>query len=278
MEKEVTILKTQAKKKKIIKTFFPLILILFILIGIVFMRSKKTSVTIISHRGASGEEIEHSFEAYDLAIAYGSEYIEQDIVMSKDGTLYVSHDVNARRLTGVDKNYIDMNDKEIAKLKIDNEENIHRLEDVFKKYGTSTNYVIETKQRNQVNELVRLVRKYNLEEKVIFQSFDLFDLKEIYKELNQGTYMFLIDNKKDNRYKEALSINYIDIICLNKNNDFDNETVAEVHNYNKKIFFFTIDSLADMKQAKELEVDGIFTNYTAKGLYVFKQPFKVKLT
>lgn len=105
-------------------------------------------MTIISHRGASGEEIEHSFSAYDLAIAYGGKYIEQDVVTSKDGTLYVSHDDNAKRLTGVNKNYNEMTDVEISKLRLENKENIHSLEDVFKRYGKTTNYVIETKQRN----------------------------------------------------------------------------------------------------------------------------------
>lgn len=116
---------------------------------------------------------------------------------------------------------------------------------------------------------MRLIKKYNLEEKVIFQSFNLSDLKGIYKELKQGTYMYLINNKEDIHYKEALFINYIDIICFNKNNNLNKETVTEIHNYDKEAFFFTVDSLDDMKLAKELEVDGIFTNYTAKGLYVF---------
>ena len=49
---------------------------------------------VYSHRGSDGDE-EHSFKAYDAAIEAGSRYIEQDVVISADGILYVSHDLNA---------------------------------------------------------------------------------------------------------------------------------------------------------------------------------------
>ena len=55
-----------------------------------------SSSRVYSHRGASGEEIEHTVAAYDLAILYGSKYIEQDLVTSRDNTLYVSHDLSAK--------------------------------------------------------------------------------------------------------------------------------------------------------------------------------------
>ena len=38
----------------------------------------------------------------------------------------------------------------------------------------------------------------------------------------------------------------------------------------KKIYFYTINSFDDMKHAKDLGVDGLFTDYTAKALYIFK--------
>ena len=44
---------------------------------------------IIAHRGASGERPEHTRAAYELAIAQGADFIEPDLVMSKDGHLVV---------------------------------------------------------------------------------------------------------------------------------------------------------------------------------------------
>lgn len=47
---------------------------------------------IIAHRGASGYVPEHTLGAYALAVAMGSEYIEPDVVMTKDGHLIARHD------------------------------------------------------------------------------------------------------------------------------------------------------------------------------------------
>lgn len=47
---------------------------------------------IIAHRGASGERPEHTLMAYRLAIAEGADFIEPDLVMTKDGVLVVRHE------------------------------------------------------------------------------------------------------------------------------------------------------------------------------------------
>ena len=50
------------------------------------------SVTVIAHRGASGERPEHTLESYRLAIAQGADYIEPDLVMTRDGVLVARHE------------------------------------------------------------------------------------------------------------------------------------------------------------------------------------------
>ncbi|MES1158367.1 MAG: glycerophosphodiester phosphodiesterase family protein [Terricaulis silvestris] len=47
---------------------------------------------IIAHRGASGERPEHTMAAYRLAIAQGADFIEPDLLVSKDGVLVCRHD------------------------------------------------------------------------------------------------------------------------------------------------------------------------------------------
>ncbi len=47
---------------------------------------------IIAHRGASGALPEHTLEAYTLAIQQGADFIEPDLVMTKDGVLVARHD------------------------------------------------------------------------------------------------------------------------------------------------------------------------------------------
>ena len=56
---------------------------------------------VIAHRGASGYLPEHSMEAKSMAYAMGVDYIEQDVVMTKDDQLVVLHDHYLDRVTNV---------------------------------------------------------------------------------------------------------------------------------------------------------------------------------
>ena len=47
---------------------------------------------IIAHRGASGERPEHTLAAYERAIDQGADYIEPDLVVTKDGVLVSRHE------------------------------------------------------------------------------------------------------------------------------------------------------------------------------------------
>jgi glycerophosphoryl diester phosphodiesterase len=47
---------------------------------------------VIAHRGASGHRPEHTLEAYRLAVEMGADYIEPDLVATKDGVLIARHE------------------------------------------------------------------------------------------------------------------------------------------------------------------------------------------
>ena len=56
---------------------------------------------VVAHRGASGYLPEHTLEAKALAYAMGADYLEQDVVMTKDDQLLVLHDITLQRTTDV---------------------------------------------------------------------------------------------------------------------------------------------------------------------------------
>ena len=58
---------------------------------------------VIAHRGASGYVIEHTEAAKTLAHAQGADYIEQDVVLSKDGEFIVTHDITMEETTNVEE-------------------------------------------------------------------------------------------------------------------------------------------------------------------------------
>lgn len=56
---------------------------------------------IIAHRGASGERPEHTLAAYVLAIEQGADFIEPDLVLTKDGVLVARHENEISETTDV---------------------------------------------------------------------------------------------------------------------------------------------------------------------------------
>lgn len=60
---------------------------------------------IIAHRGASGYLPEHTLEAATLAFAQQPDFIEQDVVATKDGVPIVLHDIHLDTVTNVETVY-----------------------------------------------------------------------------------------------------------------------------------------------------------------------------
>jgi glycerophosphoryl diester phosphodiesterase len=56
---------------------------------------------VLGHRGASGYLPEHTLESYALAIELGADYIEPDLVATKDGYLIARHEPNMIATTDV---------------------------------------------------------------------------------------------------------------------------------------------------------------------------------
>ncbi|AFZ03700.1 glycerophosphodiester phosphodiesterase family protein [Calothrix sp. PCC 6303] len=66
-----------------------------------FKTLDKNPPIVIGHRGASGDRPEHTLAAYKLAIASGADFIEPDLVVTKDGILVARHE-NALAILNAD--------------------------------------------------------------------------------------------------------------------------------------------------------------------------------
>lgn len=64
-------------------------------------RRGEPSPLVIGHRGASGYLPEHTLESYALAIELGADYVEPDLVATKDGQLIARHEPNLIATTNV---------------------------------------------------------------------------------------------------------------------------------------------------------------------------------
>ena len=85
------------------------ILLLLMMISCNINQSKGTKsikkITVVAHRGASGYLPEHTLESKAMAHAMNADYIEQDLVLSKDDIPIVIHDILLDDVTNVLEKY-----------------------------------------------------------------------------------------------------------------------------------------------------------------------------
>jgi glycerophosphoryl diester phosphodiesterase len=82
---------------------FPTFLLAFALLLSAPLQAQEEGKVVVAHRGASGYLPEHTLEAKALAFAMGADYLEQDVVMTRDDQLVVFHDLTLERMTDVAK-------------------------------------------------------------------------------------------------------------------------------------------------------------------------------
>ncbi|WP_326561187.1 glycerophosphodiester phosphodiesterase [Micromonospora sp. NBC_01796] len=64
-------------------------------------KSRDAKPLVIAHRGASGYRPEHTLESYRLAIRLGADFIEPDLVSTRDGVLVARHENEISGTTNV---------------------------------------------------------------------------------------------------------------------------------------------------------------------------------
>jgi glycerophosphoryl diester phosphodiesterase len=220
---------------------------------------------VYSHRGACLEEEEHSFAAYDLAIRYGSEYIEQDAVRSKDGTLYVSHDLGAKRLTGVDRDYSEMCDQEIDQLRTYGGNRVLKLRDVLTRYGDQVNFVIELKSQDKgaADAFCSLVEDSGLEDRIIVQCYSAKVLEQVEERFPDMPKLFICKEQK--AFEEGCQIPFVDIVSVRRAL-LTRGNCALAHRCGKKFNAWVLNTRAEIRKAIELGVDTYFTDDTRLAL------------
>lgn len=125
----------------------PLTFILFFVVLLLSITScalkKPKQKVVIAHRGASGYLPEHTLEAAAMAHSFGVDYIEPDVVLTKDNKAIVLHDIHIDTTTNVKKIFpnkkrsdgryyaIDLTLAEIKKLDVNERVNIKNGNAVF---------------------------------------------------------------------------------------------------------------------------------------------------
>ena len=140
--------------------------------------------SVVAHRGASAYLPEHTLEAYTLAHAQGADYIEPDVILTRDNVLVCLHDLELETTTDVAARFPDRKrpdghwytiDFTLAELK--------QLR-VFGRVDDSERETLQGYQVATLDELILLVQRLN--EAVSRQTALLIEMKDSAWHVKQG--------------------------------------------------------------------------------------------
>lgn len=226
----------------------------------------RADVAVVAHRGASGEELENTKEAFMKAQAEGAEYIELDVTLTEDNQVVIVHDANLKRLGGVDKFIDEMTYDEIKQIPIYNEEKtefgqIMLLKDLLPMINPDVKLIIEIKPidgdgKECVQAVERLLTFYP---RHYIACLDISILKEA-KRLNPlRKTVYLLAFALGNWY----NYDCVDIYAIEQSFASE-ENVELVHKNKNQIFVWNVNDEKDAFRYLELGVDGLITNYPKK--------------
>jgi len=229
---------------------------------------------IFAHRGASKHAPENTIAAFELAIQHEADGIELDAKLTIDGQIVVIHDQTVDRTTGTSGSVAEMSLAQLKELEAgsffdDNYrgEKIPTLEEVFEAVGKKTYINVEltnyaSKWDDLPDKAVSLVRKFSLENNVLFSSFNPIALRRTAKLLPQTARGLLtLPGGSGWLLRGWLGRLLVPYQALHPEyRDVTSRMVADAHHHHKRVNVWTVNEANQMKELIKLKVDGIITD------------------
>ncbi len=225
------------------------------------------TMEVTAHRGASRYYPENTLSAFQGAKELGADWIELDVQQSRDGEIFVMHDTNFKRTTGIDNHSWEMDYKEISKLDAGSffdkrfaGEEIPLLEDVIafaKKAGMKLNIEMKPtgKEKDFEQKVAAIIAESDFQENCVITSQEYHVLERM-KALNEQIQTVYV-----------MSLAYGDINQLTAADHFSIEAtsisekiVSDVHNAGKELYAWTVNTPENINRMIHLGVDNIITD------------------
>lgn len=189
-EKVVKNIPEDKKKSRWLLTFtFVLALVTTLFNGILlYSNGVNKDIKTIAHRGYVAKGVENSIEALEAASQAGADYVEVDILLTKDNKFVVMHDYNLKRLAGIDRRVQDMTYDEVVGLEIKQGNHTSKIpsfeEFVKKAKELNMKLLVELKPHggepsNYVDILINKIKELEIEKDYKYMSLDLKVMEEL---------------------------------------------------------------------------------------------------
>ena len=263
-EKLVNNLNENKKKSSFAITFTTIIIIIATIINgfNIYGNGVNKNIETIAHRGYVTKGVENSIEALKGAAEVGADYVEFDIILTKDNKFVVMHDFNLKRLAGINKRVQDMNFDEIVGLQIkqgDYTSKIPSLEEfVTKAKELNMKLVIELKPHgaepsNYIDILINEVKRLKLEN-YKFMSLNPKVVEELETKAPNLETGYVIPLQFGNFSKSNVDFFVIEDFS------YRDRLVEQANTQNKKVFVWTINDSALITKYLRSPANGIITD------------------
>lgn len=224
---------------------------------------------IIAHRGYSEKYPENTLAAFKAALEHDSDAIELDVHLTSDGELVVHHDYylgnpdNGQGL--IFKKDLDY----IKSLRVNGDEAIPTLEEIFELVGASMQYELELKgfTKEFLQKVIAAVKKYDLAESVEFTAsnpYNLSRLKELEPTFKTGIFLAAFPGWMDAELGRTLAVHTATLgradVLHCPLSIIDEELIKLAHHNNLKVHAADCNAEEDLRQAFGLGVDQLSTN------------------
>ncbi len=213
---------------------------------------------------------ENTMAAIEAAMEEMADYSEIDVQTTADGIVVVCHDLNLKRVAGVDRRLGTMTYDQVSRLDVGSHfsprfagERIPTLEEVLEACKGRMKLNIELKNIGNSSSLpeqvAALVREYGMEDQCVITSVKLGYLervKEMAPELRTGYILAAA-------YGTYYDNEYIDFISI-RSSFVGRKLVEAAHEKGKAVHVWTVNSKTEIEQMKLLGVDNIITDYPVR--------------
>lgn len=263
-EKLVNNLNENKKKSRLVVTLTTIIIVVAVLVNgfNMYGNGVNKNIKTIAHRGYVTKGVENSIEALEGAAEVGADYVEFDIILTKDNKFVVMHDYNLKRLAGLNKRVQDMNFDEVVGLTIkqgDYTSKIPSLEEfVTKAKELNMNLVIELKPHgaepsNYIDILIGEIKRLKLEN-YKFMSLNSKVIEELETKVPNLETGYVIPLQFGNFHHSNVDFFVIEDFS------YRDRLVEHARKENKQVFVWTINDPALITKYLQSPADGIITD------------------
>ena len=220
----------------------------------------------IGHRGAKGYVAENTYESISKAIELGVDGIEIDVFKCASGELVLFHDKNLKELTSESGLIENLTTKQLEQFLVQGKYKIPTLTDVLKRIKKPLFVNIELKGLNIAQATSKIITDLSKStswslENFIVSSFNWDELEQ-FRFIDKNTPVGVLVSKSMSMNEAIEFGKKINAQAIHPNFKLLNKkTIKKIKNNGFKIYTWTVNDKIDIDLMKELNVDGIISDY-----------------